>query len=73
MFQTGIIMKEHAVEILEEIILQEALAHFNSLTDEKTWSIIHAGVMSWSSHPPEVFMDKEFREKYKDVIFVNKL
>ena len=37
--------KTKQINFLEEIILQEAVAHFNSLTDEKTWSIIHAGVI----------------------------
>ena len=42
--------KTKQINFLEEIILQEALSHFNSLTDEKTWSIIHAGVIVGKNH-----------------------
>ncbi len=50
--------KTKQINFLEEIILQDALAHFDSLKDEKTWSVIHAGVVEGKNSKVESVAEK---------------
>ena len=53
------------INFLEDIILQEALSHFNSLTDEKTWSIIHAGAIAGQNQDKKSTIEKKINPNWE--------